>query len=196
MAKPLIARETMLETALILLDSEGLRALNARNLAAALGCSTRTLYQQMGRREDWVRELVRYHFAQIVLDFTRHPRWQDSVLDWAWAMRRALMARPALARLMTVEDRPVVVAYVDQLLKVLMQAGMSRVAAVRSCRVFIHTVMTLTLTELNAGEGPQRQSGPYFQDPASVFDTSLRWLVVGCEAELGGNADDDPLNSA
>ena len=52
MAKPLLATDSIYDTALHLLEVEGVGALSARNLAAALKCSTRTLYQQVGKRGD------------------------------------------------------------------------------------------------------------------------------------------------
>ena len=47
MAKPLVALETIYETALDLLRREGEDALTARRLAAEIGCSVRTLYEQV-----------------------------------------------------------------------------------------------------------------------------------------------------
>ena len=58
MAKPLIPVDVIYEHALALIDAEGAEALNARRLAADLKCSTRTLYQQVGNREELIRALV------------------------------------------------------------------------------------------------------------------------------------------
>ncbi|NED67315.1 TetR family transcriptional regulator, partial [Streptomyces sp. SID10244] len=58
MAKPLIPVETIYERALVLLDDEGDSALSTRRLAADLRISTRTLYQQVGNRENLIRALV------------------------------------------------------------------------------------------------------------------------------------------
>jgi AcrR family transcriptional regulator len=69
MAKPLIPVEVIHEHALALVDAEGAQALNARRLASDLKCSTRTLYQQVGNREELIRALVGRHFSQLQLDF-------------------------------------------------------------------------------------------------------------------------------
>ena len=53
MAKPLISVDAIFTRALELLDAEGAGALNARRLAGELRCSTRTLYQQVGNREQF-----------------------------------------------------------------------------------------------------------------------------------------------
>lgn len=58
MAKLLISVETIYDEALRVLDTEGVAGLNARNLAARLHCSTRTLYEQVGNREALIRGLV------------------------------------------------------------------------------------------------------------------------------------------
>ncbi|MDC0362904.1 hypothetical protein OAN12_07685, partial [Halioglobus sp.] len=63
MAKPLLATDSIYDTALHLLDAEGVGALSARNLAGALKCSTRTLYQQVGKRETLISALVAHYFA-------------------------------------------------------------------------------------------------------------------------------------
>ncbi len=54
MAKPLISVDAIFTRALELLDAEGAQALNARRLAGDLKCSTRTLYQQVGNREQLI----------------------------------------------------------------------------------------------------------------------------------------------
>ena len=67
MAKPLIPVDVIYEHALALIDAEGAQALNARRLAADLRCSTRTLYQQVGNREELIRALIGRHFSQLQL---------------------------------------------------------------------------------------------------------------------------------
>ena len=66
MPRPLIPAEVIYERALALLDAEGADALSARRLAADLGISTRTLYEQVGPREKLIRTLVARHFSRLV----------------------------------------------------------------------------------------------------------------------------------
>ncbi|MGW0183702.1 TetR family transcriptional regulator, partial [Nocardia sp. NPDC003345] len=61
MAKPLIPAEDIYARALELLDAEGLGALSAQRLVRDLRISTRTLYQQVGNREELTRALVARH---------------------------------------------------------------------------------------------------------------------------------------
>jgi AcrR family transcriptional regulator len=88
---------------------EGADGLKARNLAARLHCSTRTLYEQVGNREALIRGLVAHAFARIEPDLHEGETWQESTTSWCLALRDTLLSRPELARLMKREDRNVVV---------------------------------------------------------------------------------------
>lgn len=69
MAKPLIAVDAIFNKALELLDEHGVESLSTRNLAAALKCSTRTLYQQVGKKDELVGQLFTHYFAGLQLEF-------------------------------------------------------------------------------------------------------------------------------
>jgi len=205
MAKPLIAIETIYEKALHLLDTEGLEALNARRLAAELRCSTRTLYEQVGKRDALIRQLVTFQFSRIELSFARHRRWQDSAANWCSGIRNMMVAHPNLSRLMTVADRGIIVEYVNQLLRVLLAAKFPRELAMRGCRVLLHTAISLTSSEIHAPplavrrrqrsepeisfeslmmvELPDREPRE-FHDAPEVFNSAIRWIIDGLEKEL------------
>lgn len=206
MPKPLVATETIYAEALQLLDEQGSEALSARNLAAALGCSTRTLYQQVGKREDLIRKLLDYYFSSFTLDFQPEGSWQQCTKAWSLAMRQALLAHPNLSKLMTIENRDAISAYVNQLLKVLLRSGFSEEAALRNCRVLTHVVLGLIFTELETpsiavrrkkrsrseiafedlviANSASRQQANTFQDTPEVFDHAVQCVIRGIEAEL------------
>lgn len=209
MAKPLIAAETIYDTALQVLDAEGADGLSARSLANALQCSTRTLYQQVGKREDLIRQLLDHYFSRATLDFKKAPTWQDSAMAWASAMRRTLMVHPNLSRLITIENRGAIADYVNELLKALLNEGFPQELALRSCRVLAHIVISLTLAEIDtppipvrrrrrtkkeiqfedlviAGSGSDRNRNR-FQDTPEVFANAVRWVIHGIEVELTAN---------
>src|ERR1700712_2518923 len=119
MAKPLISADFIYAKALAILTEEGLGGLTARNLTAQLHCSAKTLYQQVGNREQMLHGLVAHAFEQIEVDFAVGEDWQSSVMSWSLALRNTLCERPDLGRLITVGDRDVVVRYVNRLIKVL-----------------------------------------------------------------------------
>ena len=134
MAKPLIPVDVIYEHALALIDEEGAHALNARRLASDLKCSTRTLYQQVGNREELIRALVGRHFSQLRLDFHEYGTWESTAVQWSLALHDALQAHPFLTELMNVDDRGAVTSYVNKLLKSLVQAGIDRRLATDCCR--------------------------------------------------------------
>jgi AcrR family transcriptional regulator len=74
----LISVETIYDGTLRVLDAEGADGLKARNLAARLHCSTRTLYEQVGNREALIRGLVAHAFARIEPDFHEGETRQES----------------------------------------------------------------------------------------------------------------------
>src|SRR5271154_1301685 len=134
MAKPLIPVDVIYEHALALIDAEGAQALNARRLAADLRCSTRTLYQQVGNREELIRALIGRHFSQLQLDFHEYDTWESTAVQWSLALDDALQAHPFLTELMNVDDRGAVTSYVNKLLKSLVQAGIDRRLPTDRCR--------------------------------------------------------------
>ena len=100
-----------------------MKGLNARNLTARLACSTKTLYQLVGNREAMTRAIVAHAFAGMDLEFKPGPDWQTSIKNWSRTLHSALLARPYLGTLMTLEDRDATVAYVKRLLDALVEHG-------------------------------------------------------------------------
>jgi AcrR family transcriptional regulator len=185
MAKPLIPVDVIYEHALALIDEEGAEALNARRLASDLKCSTRTLYQQVGNREELIRALVGRHFSQLRLDFHEYGTWESTAVQWSLALHDALQAHPFLTELMNVDDRGAVTSYVNKLLKSLVQAGIDRRLATDCCRSLVNTTINHTIVEAQA----LRQAPP---TRASVLDAKKRhqsylrtidWIVAGVRQE-------------
>ncbi|MGB1140055.1 MAG: TetR/AcrR family transcriptional regulator C-terminal domain-containing protein, partial [Halioglobus sp.] len=199
MAKPLVEVDTIYDAALRILDKGGVEALNARNLAAQLKCSTRTLYNQVGKRDELVDQLMNYYFGGLEFEFKDSDCWQESTRSWANNLREALLSHPNLTRLMTLEHRAPFADCATALLKVLLRAGFSQQLALRSCRALTHFVMNLTLEEIIAprseSESKRRaRKEIQFEDlvianshrgrtsplkTPEVFDNTLDWLLIG-----------------
>ena len=205
MAKPLISKELILDEALDLLNEEGLEKLSARNLAARLSCSTRTLYEQVGKRDELIRELVSHFFSNSELHFSPASQWQESGLLWANAMRSALLTHPNISRLLTTQTRPAIAETVNLLLRDWLNKGLSEELALRGCRVLTHLVISMTLTEIEAPPLPERRQrrsrreiefedliiaktgsgeNQTFQDIPEVFENAVRWTLAGIESEV------------
>ncbi|WP_166903548.1 TetR/AcrR family transcriptional regulator [Mycobacterium sp. DL440] len=175
MAKPLLSADAIYDEALRALAAEGPAGLMARNLSARLRCSTKTLYRQVGNREELIRGVVSRAFASIELDFSTDTSWQDSVRSWCQALRGALVQRPSLTSLMTVADSDVVITYVTRLIRVLKQYGFTEKEAVDACNVLVHVALSLTVTDMAVHE-----------DTPEIFDTTINWLIQGMELSHKG----------
>jgi AcrR family transcriptional regulator len=179
-AKPLLSAEAIYDEALRALANEGPAGLTARSLSTRLRCSTKTLYQQVGNREELIRGVVSRAFASIELDFSTDTSWQDSVRSWCQALRFALLQRPSLTSLMTIADSDVVISYVTRLIRVLKRYGFTEQEAVDACNVLVHVALSLTVTDVAVHE-----------DTPAIFDTTIDWLIQGMEhshKEIGSTA--------
>jgi AcrR family transcriptional regulator len=190
MAKPLIPVDVIYEHALTLIDAEGTGALNARRLASDLKCSTRTLYQQVGNREELIRALVSRHFSQLQLDFHEYDTWESTAVQWSLALHDALQAHPHLTELMNVDDRGAVTSYVDKLLKSLVHAGIDRRLATDCCRSLVNTTINHAIIESQALRLTQssRANGADAKKRKQSFRRTIEWIIAGVRQEVPSTA--------
>lgn len=203
MAKPLLTVEEIYQAALDLLDREGAEGLNARNLAAALKCSTRTLYQQVGKRDEMIGKLIEHYFSNLKMEFVEGENWQESATNWALTLRGALLAHPNLFSLMGTEHRAPIVQYVNPLLRTLLRAGFDEELALGACRVLVNIAINFSLSETTVPKPLRRSrrsveeirfedlviartggSRDQFQNPPEVFANAIRWTISGIEKDL------------
>jgi AcrR family transcriptional regulator len=184
MAKPLISVDAIFTRALELLDADGAQALNARRLAAELKCSTRTLYQQVGNREQLIRALVSRHFSQLKLDFHEFDTWESTALHWCLELRDALQAHPFLTELMTFDDHDAVASYVNKLLNSLVREGMDRRLATECCRSLISATINYMIVEAQARRQPPTTAARRSAATrARSFLRTIEWIIVGVQQE-------------
>jgi AcrR family transcriptional regulator len=161
------------DACLAILDEEGLPALNARNLTRRLSCSTKTLYQLVGNRDAMIRGVVARAFAVMDLEFQPGADWQTSIKSWSRTLHSALLSRPYLGSLMTLEDRDATVAYVVRLVDVLVECGFRRKLAIEVAGNVGHWTISSGLLDLRA---------PGQWDQPERFEATLDWLVRGIES--------------
>lgn len=188
MAKPLIPAEAIYTRALELLDAEGLGALSAQRLVRDLRISTRTLYQQVGNREELTRALVARHFSRLRLEFEEYGSWEETALHWCLALDRALRAHPHLTRLMTIDDRLAVTGYVNELVKAALRAGFPKSLAIEGCRALAtltinHSVIAVQESSASARTTDARTEMDLIE---RNFPTLVRWTLTGMRADLTG----------
>jgi AcrR family transcriptional regulator len=133
---PTIDREAVLDTAIRLLDAEGVEALTMRRLAGELGVSAMTPYRHVGSKDELLMVLIDRLAARLVYPSRPpHPKgamlvlWStiyDSLEEHAWVAE--LLAR---RRMMA----PSVLAAIEEIHAALRHAGLSIEAAVRAYRL-------------------------------------------------------------
>src|SRR5437763_4623665 len=156
---PTIDREAVLETAIRLLDTEGVEALTMRRLASELGVSTMAPYRHFGSKDELLVVLVDRLAARLVYP----PRpgdpkgamlvlWStiyDSLAQHPWVpevlARRRMMA-------------PSVLGAIEEIHAGLRDAGLSIQAAVRAYRLMWNFTLGSLLVRAGASaEGPSQQ---------------------------------------
>ncbi|WP_433621177.1 helix-turn-helix domain-containing protein [Nocardia sp. CA-120079] len=185
MAKPLIPVEVIYDHALALLDAEGTDALSTRRLATELRISTRTLYQQVGNREQLIRALVARHFSLLRLDFHEYGDWESTAVQWCLALHDALRAHPFLTELMTIDDRNAVMDYVHELVDATRREGFPLRLAVECCRALVNLTINHTIVEVRGMREPKlsEKSVERVDKTEKNFVMSIRWLLAGVRAE-------------
>lgn len=189
MAKPLIPADTIYVRAMELLDSEGLPALSAQRLVKDLRISTKTLYQQVGNREQLIRALVARHFSQLELEFEERDTWEKTAMQWCQALHDALRAHPHLTQLMMVDDRKAVTDYVDQLFKATLREGVPKRIALQSCRALANVTINHSLVEVRALNDPNRTQETVDEvvKIEQSFPITVRWILAGVRADVAAS---------
>jgi AcrR family transcriptional regulator len=93
---PLISRRKTLESALRIIDEEGLEALNIRRLARELNVNGASLYHHFENKGAILTEVAEYALASVRPPETHDEPWQVWHLRNMKEFRRALLAHPNL----------------------------------------------------------------------------------------------------
>jgi AcrR family transcriptional regulator len=93
-----LSRESILDSALVVIDRDGLEALSMRRLAAELGIGTMTLYGYFADKQALLDALIDSVAAAAPLPPMRGT-WRERVAAVMTQLYEALTAHPALARL-------------------------------------------------------------------------------------------------
>ncbi|MFG2192417.1 TetR/AcrR family transcriptional regulator [Streptomyces sp. NPDC048639] len=101
--KPLLSRDRIVDTALALIDAEGLDAVSTRRLAAELGVSGPSLYNHVKGKDEILDAVADTVVGQVDLSMFDAASgdgagagvdWRTALLTWARSYRAALAAHP------------------------------------------------------------------------------------------------------
>ena len=141
-----LSRERVAETALALIDSEGLDALSMRRLASELGAGTMTLYHYFPSKRELLDAVVDVAFADEEL-----PRlegsWREQLAGLSRGARETLTRHPGLAqiRMATPILRPEALRLTEAALGILQDAGFDTDEAVKAFRLLFTYVVGFAL---------------------------------------------------
>ncbi|WP_198586886.1 TetR/AcrR family transcriptional regulator C-terminal domain-containing protein [Glycomyces xiaoerkulensis] len=198
--RPGLTRQAVVEAALRLLDRVGLDALSTRRLAAEFGVKSSALYWHFRDKEELLGAMSAT--IQLAQDFSgpsEGEAWAEWLVRRGREHRRLLLAHRDGARLVTATSPgPEVAAQVEGELAVLVKAGFSPAAALRSVMAIGHYVTGFVLAEQgdphDSADGPPAgaaellEANPVFADaiaeggdPQSeaAFEHGLHMLVNG-----------------
>ena len=196
-----LTRTVLLDTAMELVDREGLARLSMRRLAAELGVQAMTLYHHVGTKDELLDGLVERLLEAAVPELPDDGTWQDSLRALALGLRAQLLAHPHLVPV--VATRPAVtpstLRTLELALETLSPAGFAPVRGLEMVYAVVGLVLGQLSVEVAAGdtsvaERLQRLDEadldglPLLQEavtqapsrePRSVFDLSLDALIDG-----------------
>jgi AcrR family transcriptional regulator len=186
--RPGLTRDRVVQEALALAAEQGTDQLTLRPLAARLGVSAPALYRHVDSRGTLMELMLEHRLAAV-------PRVPDG-LDWRatfdgsaqriWSVYRpcpGLAAESLDGRAATEETR----TEAEQLVGVLVDAGLARPAAERAAVCWVHWALSfLASVERRQGPGvPFAQLPDRLPDPVrEVYDQGAGYLLAGLAAEI------------
>jgi AcrR family transcriptional regulator len=127
-ARRALSRELIVETAMTIVDEEGLDGLSMRRLADRLGTGPASLYAHVSGREELLMLLLERAAEDIVVPDPEPERWTEQVREVAHSLRNSLLPHRdlAAAALANIPTGEAAVRFADRLLAILLAGGVSR----------------------------------------------------------------------
>jgi TetR/AcrR family tetracycline transcriptional repressor len=196
-------RDTVLETALRLVDEVGLDGLSLRRLAKELGVQAPALYWHFPSKQDLLDHLAVAAMKRDGLDSDRPPEpgqtWDEWLAEGMRAIRRAMLAHRDGARL-AAGNRPTPESWprIERNAGVLVDAGFDPADAVRAMVVLGHYVSGFVLDEQHDAERADEEppgfdpaafphlaaGGAAAADRDALFEYGLQRMLDGMRASL------------
>jgi TetR/AcrR family transcriptional regulator, tetracycline repressor protein len=196
-------RETVLDTALRLIEEVGLDGLSLRRLAKELGVQAPALYWHFASKQDLLDHLAAAAVERVERGSSGRPEpgqsWDEWLAEGMRVRRRAMLAHRDGARL-AAGNRPTADSWprIERVLSVLVEAGFDPPDAVRAIIVLGHYVSGFVLDEqgdpereddtppvLDAEEFPILSAGGAVAlDRDTLFDYGLQRMLDGMRAQI------------
>jgi len=148
-------RQRIVTEAVALLDAEGLDGVTTRKLAARLGVQSPTLYWHLPNKAALVTAIADAILDQQFGDVSPpepEQHWQDWLSGLAERLRRALLAHPDGARVVSASQHSVTMAAISELA---MSTLVARGIPLRQARVIVLTVERFTVGHVLEEQAPR-----------------------------------------
>lgn len=156
-------RQRIITEAVALLDADGLDGVTTRKLAARLGVRSPTLYWHLPNKAALVTAIAEAILGEQFGEMSPpepDERWQDWLIGLAERLRRALLAHPDGARIISTAQLSLTMAAISELA---MSTLVARGVSLRHARVIVLTVERFTVGHVLEEQAP-RPEGDALKD--------------------------------
>ncbi|MDF5757159.1 TetR family transcriptional regulator [Spongiactinospora sp. TRM90649] len=175
-----LSRERIIDAALELADSQGLRRLTMRRLGDALQVEAMAIYHHVPGGKEALLDALAQHVTTVSVEAGDRAAWQDIAAVWCRASRAALLAHPGvLALAMTKPPRGSAAAAIREQTEQLRDAGLGEPGeAVRAMRAYVFGSVAVELQHTGWADPAVREPGPD-PDGERAFERGLAALLAG-----------------
>jgi TetR/AcrR family tetracycline transcriptional repressor len=148
-------RQRIIAEAIALLDAEGLDGVTTRRLAARLGVQSPTLYWHLPNKAALVTAIAEAILGEQFGEMSPpepDEHWQDWLIGLAERLRRALLAHPDGARIISTAQLSLTMAAISELA---MSTLVARGVSLRHARVIVLTVERFTVGHVLEEQAPR-----------------------------------------
>ena len=152
----MLSRRLILETALRLVDAEGVESLSMRRLASELGVFPTALYHYVPSKDALMRGIVEVVLARVELPGRDGRTWQERLRALARSFRGVAHAHPRLLPQLVAYPEATLEEYgiYEALYEALEEAGLDAAEIVRASILMFSYVTGFTLAEVGGTLGP------------------------------------------
>lgn len=159
-ARGSLSRHLILETALHLIDTEGMEALSMRRIASELGVFPTALYHYVSNKAALMRGVVEVVLANVELSGHDERGWRERLHTLARAFRSIAHAHPRLLPQLVAYSEATLEEYgiYEALYDALEEAGLGPEEIVSASTLLFSYATGFTLAEVNGTLGPLTQA--------------------------------------
>lgn len=173
----ILQHDQIVDTALEIMDADGLEAVSFRRVGTELGVSHMTLYGYFASKESLLEAMVAHTLEVPATEPRDDVEWDVALADAMREIHTALVARPGIAELLVTQELTGewVGTVRERLLAILKRAGYKRRDTVDGISVLFNYLLGSVMIETSRHRGGSPRS----------FDLGLELLIDGLRRGAG-----------